>query len=637
MKLKSLSLNLLTAGLLSATFANSAFALEQLKNRSIEKPTSRIVGGQEATPFTYPFMSSLQANGNHFCGASYIGDGFALTAAHCVPNENSEGLSVVIGGHSLSNEEQGQRIAVTQVFTHELYGSDFTMSNDIAVLKLASDPVDIEPIELVTPDIFAQLQSGSEFKVMGWGALNEGADGPDSLHEVNVPMIDSELCNSAEYYNGEITDTMICAGFEQGGQDSCQGDSGGPLIYQHEGKWYQTGIVSWGWGCAAEKRPGVYSHVLKLTEWLNSKKSGIGFTSIGQLGYVEHPISSTLKAQLSNLSEQEVQITSVQHTSDTATISDENCSGLVLASAASCHTDLDLSQSNPGFNQFILSASVERDDFSSVMHKVNFTSLPESEIDVTELVGGHDLINWYSGGDATWGIEDGYTSDGESAISSGSISDRNRSALLASVLTDRAQSLSFDYLISSETGYDGMVVYHNNEIAMVATGLEPGFQSFTLDLSAQSENRIAFVYIKDQMESAGMDKAIIDNVKLEITNTAPVIQFADYEVKVRSEKNFTLDASPTSDAENDSLTYQWRELTGGLVTIADPTQSVITLTAPKVDTTTRFAFEVTVTDQYGASSTKQVFATVKKPKSSSGLFGALGLLSLLAFRRFKKA
>ena len=49
----------------------------------------------------------------------------------------------------------------------------------------------------------------------------------------------------------QITDAMVCAGFEYGGHDACQGDSGGPLVYHDNSTdaWLLYGIVSWGWGC----------------------------------------------------------------------------------------------------------------------------------------------------------------------------------------------------------------------------------------------------------------------------------------------------------------------------------------------------------------------------------------------------
>ena len=40
------------------------------------------------------------------------------------------------------------------------------------------------------------------------------------LQEALVPLVNTGDCNSA--YGGQITDNMICAGYQEGGIDSCQ-------------------------------------------------------------------------------------------------------------------------------------------------------------------------------------------------------------------------------------------------------------------------------------------------------------------------------------------------------------------------------------------------------------------------------
>ena len=49
-----------------------------------------------------------------------------------------------------------------------------------------------------------------------------------------------------------------------------QGDSGGPMVSENPNteKWFQTGIVSWGYGCARADYPGVYARVSAFEDWL---------------------------------------------------------------------------------------------------------------------------------------------------------------------------------------------------------------------------------------------------------------------------------------------------------------------------------------------------------------------------------
>jgi len=64
---------------------------------------------------------------------------------------------------------------------------------------------------------------------------------------------------------------MVCAGFPNGRKDACLGDSGGPLqCLTPSGRWYLTGIVSWGIECAIRKQPGVYTNVYNVLDWIKA-------------------------------------------------------------------------------------------------------------------------------------------------------------------------------------------------------------------------------------------------------------------------------------------------------------------------------------------------------------------------------
>ena len=70
-------------------------------------------------------------------------------------------------------------------------------------------------------------------------------------------MTNSDCTSVYDYDPSLITSNMMCA--RDPNEDSCQGDSGGPLYDSQNG--VLVGVVSWGFGCAKDRFPGVYSRV----------------------------------------------------------------------------------------------------------------------------------------------------------------------------------------------------------------------------------------------------------------------------------------------------------------------------------------------------------------------------------------
>ena len=111
---------------------------------------------------------------------------------------------------------------------------------------------------------------GKECYVTGWGHTQWNGTQPDILREAKVRLVPRKICNKALSYNGTIHNRALCAGFEEGGVDACQYDSGGPLSCQDHGRFYLTGIVSWGHECARPHKYGVYANMFRLTSWVKN-------------------------------------------------------------------------------------------------------------------------------------------------------------------------------------------------------------------------------------------------------------------------------------------------------------------------------------------------------------------------------
>ena len=65
---------------------------------------------------------------------------------------------------------------------------------------------------------------------------------------------------------------LLCAGGVKD-VDTCKGDGGSPLTCRQgrEGPWFQTGIVSFGIGCAEEGIPAVYASVAQAACWIDKE------------------------------------------------------------------------------------------------------------------------------------------------------------------------------------------------------------------------------------------------------------------------------------------------------------------------------------------------------------------------------
>ncbi|XP_042559758.1 testisin-like, partial [Clupea harengus] len=263
---------------------------------------TRIVGGQNAPAGSWPWQASIHFFGSHLCGGSLINTDWVLSAAHCFPSVGAGDLEVYLGRQNQEGSNPNEvRTTVSRIISHPSYDR-FTKDNDIALLQLSA-PVTftnfIRPVCLAASE--SVFINGPVSWVTGWGNIREGESlpSPGTLQEVEVRVIVNTQCNSL-YGVGTITDNMICAGVLAGGKDSCQGDSGGPLVSKQDSVWVQSGIVSFGRGCARPNFPGVYTRVSRYQSWINS------FINRNQPGFIlftvpPPPVTTGPQSKIKNL------------------------------------------------------------------------------------------------------------------------------------------------------------------------------------------------------------------------------------------------------------------------------------------------------------------------------------------------
>jgi|GEM_PF-1660646 len=467
------------------------------------------------------------------CGASFIGDKWVVTAAHCVEDVSPNTLKVNVGEYDLSD---GARNAtdIKNIYIHPNYNQDDYFNNDIALIELV-ETIDKPAVTLADATTTSDLASMMSYAtVIGWGnQVGYGPDDeqpagsqPDKLYQVELSLMTNEQCinqliktyqdlDNITYSTEDlgITDKMICANYLEGGRGSCQGDSGGPLLVNTNEGVQQVGIVSFGTGCADGRFPGVYARVGKFTDWIKSITDGIAITARYDFATTPQDVAQSTLLPLTNNSAIDVNLTfNLEFENEDyqgLSLNTDNCT--LLPAQSSCDIEIVFDAKTAGKHQAQIIIGTDNENIPAGTSFITAEALAKSNEINEQLSSNSSELAWFTGGNLDWQLD-----DTDTAITSGNIIDAQESKVMLTF--SGAGVLSFEWAVSSEENIDNPTEPYD-ALFLIVNGQQFDFISGEVDYTqvelpefSNGEHQIMWVYSKDAFASDGDDKGYLKNV-----------------------------------------------------------------------------------------------------------------------------
>lgn len=243
-------------------------------------PLSRIVNGQRVSRVKMPWIVFLRATfrlhsqvpASMTCSGSIVSPSFIVSAAHCLTGTSQSTVaSSVVVYYNSTEIQSGPKIHAKHFARHPKFLLS-VYANDVAVLQLER-PLNFD--KFVAPVCLPKKQvniAGRPLLIAGWGLTKEGGQDSDTLRYIIKKEMPYKQCKAflhtaAQLILNETIVICVAARFK----DACTGDSGGPVTtWNKRGRFFQVGIVSFGYGCARKNETSGYTRVAHFVPWILS-------------------------------------------------------------------------------------------------------------------------------------------------------------------------------------------------------------------------------------------------------------------------------------------------------------------------------------------------------------------------------
>ncbi|XP_026021878.1 transmembrane protease serine 9-like [Astatotilapia calliptera] len=200
---------------------------------------SHIFGGTLlASVGSWPWMASLQKNGNHVCGGTLVALDSVLSDASCFSSSPvASEWTVVLGRLKLNGSNP---------FEVTLNVTNITLSNttgtNIAILRLSAQPTLTDYIQPICLDNGRTFAEGLACWAAGWSPGRGGAE--EVMQQFQTSVVN---CGNSSSSESICTDVFALQ----------QGDSGGPLMCKQGGSWFQAVVLTAPSSSARRRRSSV--------------------------------------------------------------------------------------------------------------------------------------------------------------------------------------------------------------------------------------------------------------------------------------------------------------------------------------------------------------------------------------------